>query len=346
MCAGSESPAWSLQPRALMDTRQLRYFVQIVESGSLSKASRQLFVAQPALSAHVARLEQEVGKPLLVRSVRGVVPTENGLALYQHAKFVLRQLDEAVFVARQEQSAIKGRVKLGLAPSSACLIGLPLLKHLRATYPGISLNVVAALPAFLEDMARAWQLDVAVLFNPAAANELTSEPLMEEDVFVVLPLESGLVPPEKTSLTLAEVAALPLVLSSTAHHLRRRLMLEFERARLKVEPVVEVDSLLLVLRHVLEGGGATLQPMAAVEALGAPERWRCLPIIDAPMPRSSYLFSLPPHKISTSASVVATELAHVVRELVGSGRWRGVRLADMPGHDACTPTPSGIAQGT
>ena len=58
----------------MMDFRQLKYFVQIVESGSLSKASRQLFIAQPALSAQMARLEDHVGKPLLVRSVRGVTP--------------------------------------------------------------------------------------------------------------------------------------------------------------------------------------------------------------------------------------------------------------------------------
>ena len=73
-----------------MDLRQLKYFVQIVESGSLAKASRQLYIAQPALSQQMARLEDEVGKPLLVRSSRGVVPTENGEALYHHAKFMLR----------------------------------------------------------------------------------------------------------------------------------------------------------------------------------------------------------------------------------------------------------------
>lgn len=65
-----------------MDLRQRRYFVQIVESSSLATASRQLFVAQPALSQQTARLEDEVGKSLRVRSSRGVTPTENGEALY------------------------------------------------------------------------------------------------------------------------------------------------------------------------------------------------------------------------------------------------------------------------
>ena len=82
-----------------MDLRQLRYFTHIVESGSLSKASRQLFIAQPALSQQLSKLEDEVGKPLLKRSSRGVAPTENGLALYHHARFMLRQLEQAMSIA-------------------------------------------------------------------------------------------------------------------------------------------------------------------------------------------------------------------------------------------------------
>ena len=98
-----------------MDLRQLRYFTQIVESGSLSKASRQLFIAQPALSQQLSKLEGEVGKPLLTRSSRGVAPTENGLALYHHARFMLRQLDQALSIARKESGAVQGMVSVGPA---------------------------------------------------------------------------------------------------------------------------------------------------------------------------------------------------------------------------------------
>lgn len=121
-----------------MDVRGLRYFVQVVESGSLTKASRQFFVAQPALSQQIARLEDEVGKPLLVRSARGVVPTPNGAALYRHAKLILRQLDEAVLIARQESSNVKGRVTLGLG-STAIPRG-----RLRTAFSVLRANCVSA----------------------------------------------------------------------------------------------------------------------------------------------------------------------------------------------------------
>ncbi len=314
-----------------MDMRQLKYFAQIVESGSLAKASRQLFIAQPALSQQMARLEAEVGKALLVRSSRGVVPTENGEALYHHAKFMLRQMEQAVAVARQETEALHGRVALGLAPTTVCQVGLPLTQHLRAKYPGVRLNVVEALSGHLEQMTRVGQLDLAVLFSQSAASDLTVEPLLVEELFVILPADSPLVAPGQTSVTLQEVAALPLILPSPGHGLRRRIALEFERINQPLDAVAEIDSLPLLMSCVARGIGATIKPMAAIHALGdTPQRWRWLRISNATMTRTNYLYALPPQKLSPCAAVVRDELKSVVRQLVDSGAWQGVELSVAP----------------
>jgi LysR family transcriptional regulator, regulatory protein for tcuABC len=313
-----------------MDMRQLRYFVQIVESGSLAKASRQLFIAQPALSQQMARLEQEVGKPLLVRSSRGVTATENGTALYHHAKFMLRQLDQAVSVARQDTAALSGRVTLGLAPTTNCQIGLPLIRHLREKLPGVIVNVVEGLSGHLEHMTRVGQLDLAVLFNQKAAAELTVEPLLEEDLFVILPRSSTLVAADRESLTLAEIADLPLILPSPGHGLRRRVALEFDRANIDIDPVAEIDSLPLLMHCLADGMGATIKPMAAIHALDQPSDWRPITIAGAQLSRTNYLYALPPQKLSPCAAVVRDELKLLVRRLITSGEWQGVRLPPEP----------------
>lgn len=313
-----------------MDMRQLRYFVQIVESGSLAKASRQLFIAQPALSQQMAHLEEEVGKPLLVRSSRGVLPTENGVALYRHAVFMVRQLDQAMAVARQERGAVSGRVALGLAPTTVCQLGLPLLRHLRAKHPAITLNVVEGLSGHLEHMTRDGQLDLAVLFRPTAASELTVEPLLNEELFVIVPATSRQIGEDRTSLTLREVAALPLILPSLGHGLRRRIELEFERAGVPIETVAEIDSLPLLMSCVDDGMGVTIKPRSATYALGgSPERWRCLSISDASLKRMNYLYSLPPQKLSASAVVVRDELRSLLRSLVETEAWQGVELPSI-----------------
>ncbi|MDP3224549.1 MAG: LysR family transcriptional regulator, partial [Rubrivivax sp.] len=160
-----------------MDLRQLKYFVQIIESGSLAKASRQLYIAQPALSQQLAKLEAEVGKPLLIRTSKGVTPTENGTALHHHARFMLRQLDQALSVARQEAGTVHGMVSVGLAATTICAVGVPFVRRIREKYPGIVLNVVEGMSGHLRQMMQLGQLDLVILFGRDAIPELPADPL-------------------------------------------------------------------------------------------------------------------------------------------------------------------------
>jgi len=314
-----------------MDLRQLRYFAQIVESGSLSKASRQLFIAQPALSQQLSKLEEEVGKPLLTRSSRGVAPTESGLALYHHARFMLRQLDQALSIARQESGAVQGMVSVGLPATTVAALGLPLLRRIRERYPNIMLNVVEGMSGHLGQMMRLGQLDLAVLFASDIALDVTVEPLLDEELFVLLPAHSALVAPDRTSLRIAEAAALPLILPTGNHGLRRRIAAEFEQRGLLARIVAEIDSLSLLMNCVYDGLGATIKPMAAVFHEGERGReWRALSVSDARMRRPNFLYSLAAGRLSHAASVVAAEMKDTVRELIESGTWRGVRPVSGP----------------
>jgi len=314
-----------------MDLRQLRYFAQIVESGSLSKASRQLFIAQPALSQQLSKLEEEVGKPLLTRSSRGVAPTESGLALYHHARFMLRQLDQALSIARQESGAVQGMVSVGLPATTVAALGLPLLRRIRERYPNIMLNVVEGMSGHLGQMMRLGQLDLAVLFASDIALDVTVEPLLDEELFVLLPAHSALVAPDRTSLRIAEAAALPLILPTGNHGLRRRIAAEFEQRGLLARIVAEIDSLSLLMNCVYDGLGATIKPMAAVFHEGERGReWRALSVSDARMRRPNFLYSLAAGRLSHAASVVAAEMKDTVRELIDSGTWRGVKPVSGP----------------
>jgi len=310
-----------------MDLRQLRYFTQIVESGSLSKASRQLFIAQPALSQMLSKLESEVGKPLLNRSARGVAPTDNGLALYHHARFMLRQLDQALSIARQESKAVQGMVSVGLAATTLSALGLPLVRSIRERYPSILVNVVEGMSGHIGHMMRLGQLDLAVLFSADVARDVAVEPLLEEELFVMLPRHSPLVAPRRTSITIAEAAALPLILPTSTHGLRRRIAAEFEQRNLSAHVVAEIDSLSLLMNCVHDGMGATIKPMGAIyQERERGRKWRALSVSDAHLVRRNYLYSLPPERLSTAAAAVAAEIRETARKLVDSGAWSGVEL--------------------
>jgi len=310
-----------------MDLRQLRYFAEIVESGSIAKASRQLYIAQPALSQQMAKLEGEVGKPLLIRSPKGVTPTESGLALYHHARFMLRQLEQAIAIARQESGQIRGMVSLGLPATTVSALGLPLVRALREKYPGILLNVVEGMSGHLGHMMRLGQLDLAILFSRDAMPDLSCTKLLEEELFVLLPVHSAMVAPDRTGITLAEAAQLPMILPTGVHGLRRRITAEFERHSLSPTIVAEIDSLSLLMNCVYDGMGATIKPISALHLEGdRGKTWRALAITDAKILRQNYLFAMEPGMLSPAAAAVASELRDTTRRLITAGQWRGVEL--------------------
>ena len=308
----------------MLDTRQLRYFVQIVESGSLSKASRELLIAQPALSQQLAKLEDEVGRPLLHRSSKGVSPTENGLALYHHARFMLRQLEQALSIARSDTGAVQGMVSVGLPATTVSAIGLDLVRKIRERYPSILLNVVEGMSGHIGHLMRLGQLDLSVLFSNDVSAELTVEPLLIEELFVMIPKHSRLVPPERTAITIEEAAEIPLILPTSSHGLRQRIAAEFENRGLSTKVVAEIDSLSLLMNCVYDDIGATIKPMGAVMHEGARGRdWRCLPISNARFRRRNFLYSLAPERLSTAAAVVAKVLKETAGELIEKREWAG-----------------------
>lgn len=314
-----------------MDLKQLRNFVGIVDCGSVTKAAKQLFIAQPALSQQLAKLEEEVGVSLLVRSTRGVTPTENGLALYHHARLMLRQMDQALSIVRKESGHIRGMVSIGLSPSTLGPLGLPLVQTIRSKYPNILLNVVEGLSGHLCQMLRRQQLDLAILFsNELMGADFNADALLDEELFLVLPAGSSLVDAQRTGITVQEAARLPLILPTMAHGMRRRVAVELEQRNLQANVLAEIDSVLLLLRCVQAGMGATIEPLSALQSgdLGMDTRWRVLPFTDVTLSRRSYLYSARAEIDNSAISAVAHELRSTVARLVQEDQWPGAQLVN------------------
>ncbi len=90
----------------------LQFFVRVVESGSFSKAARELGVGQPAVSKKIAALEQRLGAQLLNRTSRGLRPTPAGADFYKSALRVLRDLDDAEGRVANGQGELRGSVRV------------------------------------------------------------------------------------------------------------------------------------------------------------------------------------------------------------------------------------------
>src|SRR6202022_104537 len=120
----------------------MEVFVGVVETGSFSGAARQLRVGQPAVSKTVAQLEQHLGVSLLLRSSRGLTPTEAGRNFYERAKRSIEEAEEAELAARGAAAALTGRLRISAPVTFARLQIVPRLPSFFAENPALEVDLV------------------------------------------------------------------------------------------------------------------------------------------------------------------------------------------------------------
>ncbi len=305
-----------------MELRQLRYFIRVVELGSMGRAALDLGLGTPALSQQISRLESELSTRLLQRSASGVLPTDAGLAFFRQAQLALRHADAAAHAARQARLA--GHVSIGLAPSTSGVLALPLMQAMRERYPDVRLRLVESLSGNLATMLNARQLDLAVLFETDGARRWSVLPLLDERLFVIgrrdLP---GM--PVGRNVRIARLAGLPLVLPSGRHGLRAIVDAAFARERCAPRVVLEVDGLAVLMDAVRAGLAATIQPGAATVRLPADEMAR-IEVAERSARRRNLLASLSDDELSPAALAARVVLRGVAGDLVTQQRWPGATL--------------------
>jgi molybdate transport repressor ModE-like protein len=186
------------EPRAIADTlagmldvRRLQMLRAVAHAGSVSAAARALGYTQPAVSHHIARLEDEVGTALITRLGRGVRLTDAGLALVEHADAVLTRLT----AAEEEVAAIAGlragRVRVVSFPSGSATLIAGALTHLRAAHPGVDVSFEEAEPEVAIPQLRAGDADLVLAFSYAAVGnhdgrDLETVPLLHDPSHAVV----------------------------------------------------------------------------------------------------------------------------------------------------------------
>jgi LysR family nitrogen assimilation transcriptional regulator len=259
-----------------LNLKQLRYFVQVAELGSFSRAAAQLEIAQPALSRQIRQLEIELRQSLLYRNGRGVSVTEAGKRLIDYARGILHQVARAEEDMRDARGALSGRVAVGLPPSIAKTITVPLTKEFRNRLPKATLSIIEGMSATMEEWLTLGRLDIALLYNPVPVSGVETIPLLEEDLFLVAP-KSGRSRPGPVRL--AELATMPLIIPNRPHAIRA--LVEARLTALGKKPLIafEIDGVPSILELVAEGLGYAVLPRTAMLTSAKPEAYVARPIV-------------------------------------------------------------------
>jgi LysR family nitrogen assimilation transcriptional regulator len=304
-----------------MTIRQLQYFLRIAELRSFSKAAAYLHVAQPALGLQIRKLEEELGVKLLTRHSRGVIPTDAGLLLRDHAQIILRQMERARLSVADLAGPPRGRIPVGLTPTLNLILATQLVERCRRDYPHVSLAIVDAMSEDLMEWVESDRIDIALSYNPSAVQGLVCEPLLVEDLCLIAPMNHGGFGAGRDTVTLAEIANLPMILPSASSGLRS-LVAEATHARgFELNVVVEIDSVTAMKEMVVNGVGFAILPLGSVKREVEDERitaWR----FDGPaLSRNLYLVYSAKRPASKATNAIRELLRDVVQENLVSGDW-------------------------
>jgi LysR family nitrogen assimilation transcriptional regulator len=248
-----------------MDLKQLEYFVRVAELGSFTKAADLLGIAQSALSRQVRGLELELRQSLLIRNGRGVVPTEAGKILLEHAIGILHQVIRAREELDKARGAVSGRVALGLPPSMTKLLTVPLTQEFRRRLPDASLSISEALSMTTHEWLLMGRLDISLIYNPSYSPDLETIDLIEEDLHLIRPKTDGEWP---ETIDLKALSELPLIMPVRPNALRMLTETYMSKMNFKPKIVLEIDGITALLDLVKAGLGFGVLPKYSLKGSG------------------------------------------------------------------------------
>lgn len=247
-----------------MEFKQLSNFCTVAELGSLTAAAKKLDLTQAALSRQLAMLEAELEVDLFRRTGRGLVPTPAGKRLLEQAHLILQQVAAVPRAVRGSGAELRGNLALGLPPSLARTMVVPLVEAFQAKIPEAVLRSVDGLSANLLELVASGKLDCAIVYNTAPTDKVVLSPFAEESLYLVSgPIEG---PPLGPSVSLAEVADLPLIIAGRNNAVHETLCLGM--ARLGKSPSVahEIANLTAIIDLVRKGYGYSVIPVSGVHS--------------------------------------------------------------------------------
>ncbi|MGV9299321.1 LysR family transcriptional regulator [Amycolatopsis sp. NPDC003676] len=192
------------------ELRQLRYFVAVAESTSFTRAAATLHIAQQSLSQQITVMERQLGAQLFDRDARGTRLTPIGELLLPEARAVLARAEQAVATVSRAVRGEIGALRLAFLASTANYLLPPVVRAVRDQLPELTVTTAEVSIAELVDGVRGGRFD-AGFTRPPLVDDLTTHPLLTEEVCAVLP--SGHRLADRSSLRLADLADEPWVLT-------------------------------------------------------------------------------------------------------------------------------------
>ena len=307
-----------------MDIRQLRYFIAIAEAGSLSLAARQLHIAQPSLSLHLANMEKELDVRLLERTPRGSTLTAEGQVLLRHAVEICGGLNRCIAEMRELSAEVVGHVRFGMPPSVSMVMAVPLAETVRIELPDVHLRVSEAMSGFINAWVNDGTVELGFLYYLNEAEHLKITHVLNERLyFFSAPDNWPLATPPGTPVPLRDLAGIELVLPGEPHGLRRIIENAAAEAKVSLNVVTELDAMTQIKELVARGSGCSIFAPAACHDFVTTGRLMKTPIIDPVISRPVYLVRNGSLAQTRACAAIERITLKVAADMVARDIWEG-----------------------
>jgi LysR family hca operon transcriptional activator len=246
-----------------MELRHLRYFIAVAEEGSLTLAAdKRLHTAQPSLSRQIRALEQEVGTPLITRSVHGIELTAAGQAFLDHARLAVTQAEAAKEAARRAAQPTKPSMALGFLSGTEMDLLPPVMRILQDELPSIEVKLTSDYSPRLADALMKGRLDAAFLRPEPHAGNLIYRRVRADPLIVVFPSDHRLA--KRKAIRLRDIRGEPFIKpSKTAPTLRKVIEDFLKESGLDTRAIHEVHNLAHAFSMIASTHAVTLLPAYA-----------------------------------------------------------------------------------
>lgn len=308
----------------MITATKLRYFLAVVDNGSLSGAAGELGVSQPTLSQQIGALEAHLGQKLLLRAASGVTVTEAGRVFYRHARTLATQIERAEAEVGLVGENGSEQVSLGLATcGAASTLALPVLRRMRATHPAIRLRLNDNFAGTLSEFIMTGRIDIALAYTAPPMTGVNCRELFIEELVMVAPASIKLRKGRGSAVSLPTLQDLPTALLSPIHFLRAVVDRACARAGFELRVVAEIDSLAALLEAVSAGLGVTILPRAALEP--NPPSLSIHRLGPEPIEATVSLCTSAQLPITASIELTGALVTDLVEERLSARSWAGVR---------------------
>ncbi|OUL98312.1 LysR family transcriptional regulator [Variovorax sp. JS1663] len=304
-----------------MTLRQLRYFVEIAQSRSFSRAAEHLSIAQPALSQNISALEEDLEVVLFKRHARGAELSPAGRLLFDKAVDLLARTDALKEQVAGRDVRPSGAVRLSIAGSIAGLLVAPLLRAMAESFPGIELTVREGMSSEVRAQVESGQAQLAAVPSPSELQGMESLPLFEERFMLFGAAASMRRKPAQMSFE--QVAALPLAEPDGAHDLRKIIERAASATGRRLDVRYELNSPAMLIGVVREGLAFSIMPPSACHDAVLAKAIAGRPVAGPALTRVQAVVWPRDRPLAPAAEAVRDTLVTLVHGMVRDGRLHG-----------------------